>query len=95
MKLLLLVQDEQRILLDRFYSEIASQFDEATVLRLSSDEQADLKKYFKQNIKCEDYDRIVLFLRFKKEIKQVAFLRTIPNLIFLEHDAYRIRIDCA
>ena len=89
MKLLLLVQDEQRIILDRFYAEIASKFDEATIMRLTSYEQADLKGYFERHIKCEYYDRIVLFLRFKKEICQVAFLRTIPNLIFLEHDAYQ------
>ncbi|WP_299735228.1 glycosyltransferase [uncultured Endozoicomonas sp.] len=89
MKLLLLVQDEQRIILDRFYEEIASQFDDATIMRLSSEEQADLKGYFEQYIKCDEYDRIVLFLRFKKEIRQVAFLRAIPNLVFLEHDAYQ------
>ncbi len=89
MKLLLLVQDEQRIILDRFYAEIASQFDEATIMRLSSEEQTNLKAYFERQIKCEDYDRIVLFLRFKKEIRQVGFLRAIPNLVFLEHDAYQ------
>ncbi|WP_163370186.1 glycosyltransferase [Endozoicomonas acroporae] len=93
MKLLLLVQDEQRIILDRFYSEIARQCDDAKILRLSSEDQSDLKKYFRENIDCNEYDRIVLFLRFKKEIKQVEFLRMIPNLVFLEHDAYQNYID--
>jgi hypothetical protein len=31
----------------------------------------------------------VFFLRFKQEIRQVAFIRTIPNLVILEHDAYQ------
>lgn len=35
------------------------------------------------------YDRILFFLRFKKEIRQVRFIRSIPNLVILEHDAYQ------
>jgi hypothetical protein len=35
------------------------------------------------------YDRIVFFLRFKQEIRQAGFIRSIPNLVILEHDAYQ------
>ncbi|PWQ88553.1 glycosyltransferase, partial [Enterococcus faecium] len=34
------------------------------------------------------------FLRFKQEIRQVAFIRTVPNLVILEHDAYQSYIPC-
>jgi glycosyltransferase involved in cell wall biosynthesis len=40
------------------------------------------------------YDRIVFFLRFKQEIRQAGFIRTIPNLVILEHDAYQNYIPC-
>jgi glycosyltransferase involved in cell wall biosynthesis len=36
----------------------------------------------------------VFFLRFKQEIRQVGFIRTIPNLVILEHDAYQNYIPC-
>lgn len=35
------------------------------------------------------YDRILFFLRFKKEMRQVRFIRSVPNLVILEHDAYQ------
>jgi len=54
---------------------------------LSNSEQADLKAYFKAKVELEKYDRILLFLRFKKQLKQVRFIRTLPNLVELEHDA--------
>ena len=94
MKLLFLVQNEQRIILDRFYDAIAEQFEQADVRRLNSAQQANLKEYFEKNIVVDKYDRIMLFLRFKKEEKQYSFLRTIPNLVFLEHDAYQNYISC-
>lgn len=93
MKVLLLVQAEQRIILDELYDAIARYCD-CTILRLSSKEQANLRKYFKQHIDINQYDRIITFLRFKKELKQTSFIRTIPNLVALEHDAYQNYIDC-
>lgn len=93
MKVLFLVQKEQRIILDRFYDAIAENCD-MDLRWLSSHDQAHLRQYFKKNVKTENYDRIILFLRFKKEIRQVSFIKTIPNLVILEHDAYQNYIDC-
>ena len=50
--------------------------------------RANLEKYFK-TIQIADYDRIIFFLRFKKESRQLAFIRTIPNLVILEMDAWQ------
>lgn len=93
MKVLFLVQKEQRIILDKFYDAIAENCD-MDIRWLSSHEQAHLRQYFKKNVKTDKYDRIMLFLRFKKEIRQVGFIKTIPNLVILEHDAYQNYIDC-
>ncbi len=93
MKILFLVQKEQRIILDRFYDAIGAHCD-MDIRWLTSAEQDNLKRYFKQHVDTANYDRIMLFLRFKKEIRQVAFIKTIPNLVFLEHDAYQNYIDC-
>ena len=93
MKILLLVQKEQRILLDNFYKTIQS-YTNCDVFWLTSDEQSSLKKWFSEHASVDHYDRIILFLRFKKEIKQVKFIRTIPNLVILEHDAYQNYIPC-
>ena len=86
MKVLFLVQDEQRVLLDRFYDAIA-QHCECDLRRLSSAEQADLAGYFAREVDVSRYDRILFFLRFKKELQQIDFIRTLPNLVTLEHDA--------
>jgi glycosyltransferase involved in cell wall biosynthesis len=86
------VQKEQRVILDRFYDSICRHLGDCELRRLSSDEQANLKSYFK-TIDLDSYDRIVFFLRFKKEIKQVKFIRTLPNLVILEHDAYQNYIE--
>ena len=88
MKSLLLVQKHQRVILDRFYDSIVRNLGDCELRRLSSAEQADLKSYF-SNIDTTEYDRIIFFLRFKKEIKQVRFIQTLPNLVILEHDAYQ------
>lgn len=87
MRVLFLVQAEQRANLDTLYAGVASHCD-CDLRRLSSAEQANLRQYF-QAIPASDYDRILLFLRFKKEIRQHRFIRTIPNLCILEHDAYQ------
>ncbi len=87
MKSLLLVQKEQKILLDNFYSSLQEQLGECKVLHLTAEEQSNLKNYFQKNIDVHSFDRIIFFLRFKKEIRQVKFIQTIPNLVILEHDA--------
>lgn len=93
MRILFLVQKEQRVILDRLYDGV-SKSAVTDIHWLTSAEQDDLKTYFKKNIKLINYDRIILFLRFKKELRQVAFIQTIPNLVILEHDAYQNYIEC-
>ena len=88
MKVLFLVQKEQRIILDRLYDSVVAHCD-CDLRWLSSDEQADLKGYFRRQVKADQYDRILMFLRFKKEMRQVRFISTLPNLVLLEHDAYQ------
>ena len=93
LKVLFLVQKEQRVILDRLYEGVAASC-ECDIRWLDRDEQANLKKYFKNNVNIEDYDRILFFLRFKQEIRQASFIRTIPRLAILEHDAYQNYISC-
>ena len=93
MKVLFLVQKEQRAILDRLYEGVAAHC-ECDLRWLSSEEQDDLKGYFRKHVQLEQYDRILFFLRFKKEIRQVSFIRTLPNLVILEHDAYQNYIPC-
>jgi glycosyltransferase involved in cell wall biosynthesis len=93
MKVLFLVQKEQRAILDRLYEGVASSC-ECDLRWLSSDQQRDLRGYFRREVDVEKYDRIVFFLRFKQEIRQVSFIRSVPNLVILEHDAYQNYIPC-
>jgi len=86
MNVLFLVQKHQRIQLDTLYDGIGEHVD-MDIRWLSSDEQRKLSRYFKRSVDTARYDRIIFFLRFKKEIRQVAFIRTVPNIVILEHDA--------
>jgi glycosyltransferase involved in cell wall biosynthesis len=88
MKVALLVQKKMRVILDRLYESIAAHSTHCDILWLDDKDQRDLKGYFRNNIDTQKYDRIVVFLRFKKMIRQRQFLRTIPNLVFFEHDAW-------
>ncbi|MFN3768689.1 glycosyltransferase [Ectopseudomonas guguanensis] len=94
MNVLFLVQAEQRAILDRLYDGIAEACDSCDIRWLSSDEQANLKRYFREHVDVAKYDRILFFLRFKKEMRQWRFIRTLPNLVILEHDAYQNYIPC-
>ncbi len=87
-KVLFLVQAEQRAILNRLYEGIQAHCD-CDIRWLTAAEQADLKGYFRKEVDVKAYDRIIFFLRFKKEIRQFRFIRTIPNLVILEHDAYQ------
>mgnify|MGYP001099641415 FL=1 len=93
MKVLFLVQKDQRAILDRLYEGVAAHCD-CDLRWLSGDEQRNLRRYFRREVDVSRYDRIVFFLRFKQEIRQVGFIRTIPNLVILEHDAYQNYIPC-
>jgi len=88
LKILFLVQKEQRIILDRLYESIAAR-SSCDLRWLTKAEQSDLRRYFRDQVDVSRYDRILFFLRFKQEIRQVGFIRTIPNLVILEHDAYQ------
>lgn len=88
MKVLFLVQKEQRVILHRLYDSICRHLRDCEVRWLTSREQDNLKQYF-QNIDVHAYERIIFFLRFKKEIRQVRFIQSIPNLVILEHDAFQ------
>jgi glycosyltransferase involved in cell wall biosynthesis len=91
-KVLFLVQKTQRVLLSRFYESICRNLGDCDICWLTSDEQSDLKSFFR-NIDVGSYDRVILFLRFKREIKQVRFIQTLPGLVILEHDAYQNYIN--
>ena len=93
MKVLFLVQKDQRAILDRLYDGIAAEC-ECDIRWLTDDEQDNLRTYFREQVKIDSYDRILFFLRFKKEIRQVSFIKTLPNLVILEHDAYQNYIPC-
>lgn len=93
MAILLLVQKEQRVILDRLYEGIAAHVD-CDLRWLSDEEQADLRRYFRDRVEPSRYTHIVFFLRFKKEIRQVSFIRTVPNLVILEHDAWQNYFPC-
>ncbi|MFC6339041.1 glycosyltransferase [Pseudomonas sp. CCM 7891] len=93
MKVLFLVQKEQRAILDRLYEGVAEHC-ECDLRWLDSNEQRHLRDYFRREVDVSRYDRIVFFLRFKQEIRQVGFIRTLPNLVILEHDAYQNYIPC-
>ncbi len=88
LKVLFLVQAEQRAILDRLYQAVQDNC-LCDIRRLDRDQQANLRGYFHEHVDSTRYDRIVFFLRFKQEIKQVGFIRSIPNLVILEHDAYQ------
>ncbi|MGG2395575.1 glycosyltransferase [Pseudomonas sp. SH1-B] len=94
MNVLFLVQAEQRAILDRLYDGIADACSTCDTRWLSSDEQANLKRYFREHVDASRYDRILFFLRFKKEMRQWRFIRTLPNVVILEHDAYQNYIPC-
>lgn len=91
LRILFLVMKTQRADLDRLYDGIAAVSD-CELRRLDSDQQRNLKRYFK-DIDCGDYDHVMVMLRNKKVMKQTRFLRKIPNLVFLEHDAWQNYTD--
>lgn len=93
MKVLFLVQKDQRAILDELYRGVAAHC-ECDLRWLDSDEQRHLRRYFKREVDASRYDRILFFLRFKQEIRQVGFIRSVPNLVILEHDAYQNYIPC-
>lgn len=78
--------DEQRIILDNLYEMVRLNSSACDIVRLSKGQQLHLATIFGQ-FNLPAYDRVVVFSRLKRLLKQVDVLRTIPGLVFLEHDA--------
>ncbi|CDF94990.1 MULTISPECIES: glycosyltransferase [unclassified Pseudomonas] len=88
MKVMLLVMDEQRVILDRLYEVARENCDDCVIYRLSKQQQMNLGPFL-ASVNYQDFDRVVIFSRVKRLVRQLSVLKCIPGLIFLEHDAYQ------
>lgn len=88
MKVMLLVMDEQRVILDRLYEIVQQNCDECDVYRLSKEQQMNLGPFL-TSVNYQNFDRVVIFSRLKRLDRQLSLLKCIPWLVFLEHDAYQ------
>lgn len=88
MKVMLLVMDEQRVILDRLYEIVQQNCDECDVYRLSKEQQMNLGPFL-TSVNYQNFDRVVIFSRLKRLDRQLSLLKCIPGLVFLEHDAYQ------
>ena len=92
MKVMLLVMDEQRVILDRLYEIFQRHCQDCTVVRLTKQQQMNLGPFL-ASVNYQVFDRIVIFSRIKRLAPQLAVLKCIPGLVFLEHDAYQNYMD--
>jgi len=88
MKVMLLVMDEQRVILDRLYETVQQNCDECSIYRLSKHQQMNLGPFL-ASVNHQEFDRVVIFSRVKRLAPQLSVLKCIPGLVFLEHDAYQ------
>lgn len=88
MKVMLLVMDEQRVILDRLYEVVQQHCDECVIYRLSKKQQLKLGPFL-ASVNYQTFDRVVIFSRVKRLVPQLRVLKCIPGLVFLEHDAYQ------
>lgn len=88
MKVMLLVMDEQRVILDRLYDIVQQNCDECVIHRLTKQQQMNLGPFL-ASVDYQTFDRVVIFSRVKRLAPQLRVLKCIPGLIFLEHDAYQ------
>jgi glycosyltransferase involved in cell wall biosynthesis len=88
MKIMLLVMDEQRVILDRLYEIVQQNCDECVVYRLSKKQQMNLGSFL-ASVDHQQFDRVVIFSRVKRLARQLGVLKCIRGLVFLEHDAYQ------
>ncbi|MDX9675064.1 glycosyltransferase [Pseudomonas zeae] len=88
MKVMLLVMDEQRVILDRLYDIVQQNCDECFIYRLSKKQQLNLGSFL-ASVDYQTFDRVVIFSRVKRLATQLQVLKCIPGLVFLEHDAYQ------
>jgi hypothetical protein len=89
MKLLYIVQQHKRTIFTRLQESIAHHAGDCDIHHLSDDQQKNLAKYFEENIDVKQYDRILIMVRLKRIMTQLGFLQTLPNLCFLEIDAWQ------
>jgi glycosyltransferase involved in cell wall biosynthesis len=94
MKVMLLVMDEQRVILDGLYETVRQHCDACDIFRLSKQQQLNLGPFL-ASVDYQRYDRVVIFSRVKRLARQRAVLSCIPGLIFLEHDAYQNYMDAS
>jgi hypothetical protein len=78
MKVLFLVQKEQRAILDRLYDGIAAHC-ECDTRWLSSDEQRNLRSYFRREVDVSRYDRIVFSCVLNKKSARSALSVPCPT----------------
>src|SRR5690606_23160334 len=90
---LLLVQQARSVMLDCVDDRIGDNC-LCDTRWMRRDEPAKSPRYFSESVNSQQYGRIVFFLRFKQEIRQMGFIRGVPNLVILEHDAYQNYIAC-
>ncbi|TWC16565.1 MULTISPECIES: glycosyltransferase [unclassified Pseudomonas] len=88
MKVMLLVMDEQRVILDRLYEVVQENCDDCIIYRLNKQQQMNLGRFL-ASVNHENFDRVVIFFRVKRLVRQLKVLKCVPGLIFLEHDAYQ------
>lgn len=88
MRVMLLVMDERRAILDWLYESIANALPECRIFRLTSEQQENLARFFKDNDPA-DYDRVVIFSRLKRLIGQERLLRLVSGLVFFEYDVWQ------
>ena len=86
MKVILFVMDDQRVNLDHLYEVVRDSCASCEVVRLCKHEQQHLAQVFRR-VDIGSYQRVVIFSRLKRLRGQLALLRAIPGLVFLEHDA--------
>jgi glycosyltransferase involved in cell wall biosynthesis len=94
MKVMLLVMDEQRVILDGLYETVQRHCGDCAIFRLSKKQQLNLGSFL-ASVDYQRYDRVVIFSRVKRLARQRAVLKCIPGLIFLEHDAYQNYMDAS
>jgi len=88
MKTLFFTQEEQKSIFDNWYNSIVENIGDCTLVRVPSNDQKNLKRFVEKNkLNLKQYDRVILFLRYKKMMRQVNFIQSIPNLVIIELDA--------
>jgi len=82
----LFVMEDQRVKLDDLYEVVRDSCERCEIVRLHKREQRCLAEVFRR-VDIDNYQRVVIFSRLKYLRGQLALLRSIPGLVFLEHDA--------